>query len=60
MWRKSSHSGKDGNCVEIARLSGSAVGVRDSKVAHGPILSFSEQAWTALISDIAHERPEVA
>lgn len=35
MWRKSTYSGKDGNCVEVARLDGSAVAVRDSKAPHG-------------------------
>ncbi|MEV6568277.1 DUF397 domain-containing protein [Streptomyces kronopolitis] len=56
MWRKSSYSGKDGNCVEVARVADSVVGVRDSKAAHGPVLSFSAQAWTALLSDIDHGR----
>lgn len=29
-WRKSSYSGKEGNCVEVAVLAG-AMGLRDSK-----------------------------
>ncbi|BDH09467.1 MULTISPECIES: DUF397 domain-containing protein [Streptomyces] len=56
MWQKSTYSGKDGNCVEIARLDESAVAVRDSKAPRGPVLSFSEQAWTALLSDIDRGR----
>ncbi|WP_342593523.1 DUF397 domain-containing protein [Streptomyces inhibens] len=56
MWRKSTYSGKDGNCVEVARLDESAVAVRDSKAPSGPALSFSEQAWTALLSDIDRGR----
>lgn len=56
MWRKSSYSGKDGNCVEVARVDDFVVGVRDSKAARGPVLSFSAQAWTALLSDIDHGR----
>ncbi|WP_432143056.1 DUF397 domain-containing protein [Streptomyces sp. bgisy084] len=56
MWRKSTYSGKDGNCVEVARLDGSAVAVRDSKAPHGPALAFSEHAWTALLSDIDRGR----
>ena len=35
MWQKSTYSGKDGNCVEIARLDESAVAVRDSKAPRG-------------------------
>ncbi|GES33883.1 DUF397 domain-containing protein [Streptomyces angustmyceticus] len=56
MWRKSTYSGKDGNCVEVAPLEDSAVAVRDSKAPRGPVLSFSEQAWTALLSDIDRGR----
>ncbi|WP_435196901.1 DUF397 domain-containing protein [Streptomyces sioyaensis] len=52
MWRKSTYSGKDGNCVEVAHVDDSVVGVRDSKDPRGPVLSFSAQAWTALLSDI--------
>ncbi|MFI2185303.1 DUF397 domain-containing protein [Streptomyces sioyaensis] len=56
MWRKSTYSGKDGNCVEVARVDDSVVGVRDSKAPRGPVLSFSAQAWTALLSDIDRGR----
>ncbi|MFJ6750675.1 MULTISPECIES: DUF397 domain-containing protein [unclassified Streptomyces] len=52
MWRKSTYSGKDGNCVEVAPLDGAAVAVRDSKASHGPVLAFSGTAWAALLSDI--------
>lgn len=56
MWRKSTYSGKDGNCVEVARREDSAVAVRDSKAPRGPVLAFSEQAWTALLSDLDRGR----
>ncbi|MFI0907169.1 DUF397 domain-containing protein [Streptomyces sioyaensis] len=56
MWRKSTYSGKDGNCVEVARVDDAVVGVRDSKAPRGPVLSFSAQAWTALLSDIDRGR----
>ena len=47
LWRKSSYSNGQANCVEIAALSGgrTAVVVGDSKAAGGPALMFSAQAW---------------
>lgn len=51
-WRKSTYSGKDGNCVEMAHLNDSTVGVRDSKIPHSPVVTVSRSAWSALLSDI--------
>ncbi|MFI7576415.1 DUF397 domain-containing protein [Micromonospora sp. NPDC049497] len=45
-WRKSSHSGDEGACVEVARLP-RTVGVRDSKDPAGPVLLFPPDAWAA-------------
>ena len=45
-WRKSSHSGDEGACVEVAVVPGT-VAVRDSKDPHGPLLLFPPTAWTA-------------
>ncbi|MDL4777468.1 DUF397 domain-containing protein [Actinomadura xylanilytica] len=47
-WRKSSHSGDKADCVEVARLGGGGVGLRDSKDPGGPVLVLSPRAWTAL------------
>ncbi len=46
-WRKSSRSGGGGDndtCVELAYVD-SVAGVRDSKNAAGPVLSFPQGAW---------------
>ncbi|GAA2274868.1 MULTISPECIES: DUF397 domain-containing protein [Kitasatospora] len=49
-WRKSSYSGGNGACVEIAVPSGATVAVRDSKDPQGPQLHFSRAAWAAFAS----------
>ncbi|MFJ5233224.1 DUF397 domain-containing protein [Kitasatospora sp. NPDC088391] len=46
-WRKSSYSGGNGACVEIAVPSASSIAVRDSKDPQGPQLRFSREAWAA-------------
>jgi hypothetical protein len=43
-WRKSSYSGGEGNCVEVADH-GSRVLVRDTKDRVGGMLRFSPKVW---------------
>jgi hypothetical protein len=45
-WRKSTRSGDEGACVEMAAVPG-AVAVRDSKDPAGPALLFPPTAWVA-------------
>lgn len=45
-WRKSSHSGDEGACVEMAVIP-RTVAIRDSKDPDGPVLLFSRAAWGA-------------
>lgn len=37
-WRKSTHSGANGNCMELARLDGGQIAVRNSRFPDGPAL----------------------
>jgi len=53
-WRKSSHSGNTGNCVEVCTDDAGAVAARDSKNAAGPELTISDHAWSAFIRGIKH------
>jgi len=50
-WKKSSYSGGQGNCVEVAPLR-DGTAVRDSKNPSGPVLRFSVDAWQAFVSNI--------
>lgn len=52
-WRKSSYSGGgNGSCVEVAFVS-EAVGVRDSKNATGPTLTFPPTTWRGFARAVA-------
>ncbi|MFF5260926.1 DUF397 domain-containing protein [Actinomadura viridis] len=46
-WRTSSHSGGNGDCVEVAGLDTTAA-VRDSKDPHGPVIEVTWAAWRRL------------
>ncbi|MGC4853991.1 DUF397 domain-containing protein [Micromonospora sp. DT4] len=48
-WRKSTRSGNEGNCVEVADNLAGVVAVRDSKDVEGPALTFSPAAWAAFV-----------
>lgn len=52
IWRKSSYSGDQGNCVEIAGHDRRVL-VRDTKQhGHGPTLQFPADAWKAFAKDL--------
>jgi Domain of unknown function (DUF397) len=51
-WFKSSLSFSNGNCVEVANLSGGEIGVRDSKNPEGPVLRFTHDEWYAFIGGV--------
>jgi flagellar biosynthesis regulator FlaF len=51
VWRKSTRSQTNGQCVEVADLF-EAVAVRDSKDLSGPALTFTRRAWAAFIEGV--------
>jgi hypothetical protein len=51
-WRKSSASNPTGNCVELAELSGGAIGVRNSRNPAGPVLVYSRAEIAAFLSGV--------
>ena len=52
IWRVSSYSGGQGECVEIADNLPTHIPVRDSKRPTGPALAFSPNAWTAFVDHL--------
>lgn len=50
-WRESSHSGTEGNCVEVADLD-VVVGVRDSKNPEAGHLALDRSAFGALLARV--------
>ncbi|MEU3057129.1 DUF397 domain-containing protein [Streptomyces fimicarius] len=52
-WSTSSHSGRQGDCVEVAPNLPHLIPVRDSTRPTGPVIAFGREAWQALVGDLA-------
>ncbi len=52
-WFKSTRSSGTKDCVEVAFLSSSFVGMRDSKNPNGPALVFTADQWDAFTTAVA-------
>jgi len=53
-WNKSSWSAQNGHCVEVAQLSASSIGIRDSKDKGPgrPVLRFAHEDWATFLLGI--------
>ncbi|MFC4061712.1 DUF397 domain-containing protein [Planomonospora corallina] len=51
-WRKSRFSNPSGNCVELARLPGGAVAVRNSRDPEGPALVYTRGEVEAFVRGV--------
>ncbi|WP_105970909.1 DUF397 domain-containing protein [Streptomyces geranii] len=49
-FRKSSYSGAENNCVEVADIATGGRAVRDSKNQIGPILTFTPGSWRTFLA----------
>jgi Domain of unknown function (DUF397) len=52
LWKKSSRSNGQANCVEVCTSQPGVVAVRDSKNVPGPEIAVSDQAWSQFIRAI--------
>jgi hypothetical protein len=51
-WRKTSRSYGTGECIEVAVPSSKHIAVRDSKNAHGAVLTFSSNQWNTFVAGV--------
>lgn len=51
-WQKSTHSGNDNACIEVATLDGVRRAVRDSKNPTGPTLRLTPGEWAAFVAEV--------
>jgi len=56
IWRTSTRTMDNGNCIEVRRLDDGTVEVRDSKDRSGPVLQFTTSQWHRWISLISEDR----
>lgn len=49
-WRKSAHSGAQGNCVEVAALAEGGIAVRNSRDPQGPALIYTTAELAAFLA----------
>ena len=60
IWRTSSHSGGNGNCVQVAANLPGIIAVRDSKNPAGPELIFSPPSWSAFTTAVRAGNLDIA
>ncbi|MFF0103486.1 DUF397 domain-containing protein [Streptomyces hirsutus] len=52
IWHRSSHSGGQGDCLELAHGVPALAPVRDSKDPAGPVIAFGRDAWRVFLTHL--------
>ncbi|MBB0244573.1 DUF397 domain-containing protein [Streptomyces alkaliphilus] len=52
-WVKSSHSGQNGDCVEVRREGARGIGFRDSKCPDGPVMAVGRESGRRFLAAVA-------
>ncbi|GAA4658090.1 hypothetical protein GCM10023347_06480 [Streptomyces chumphonensis] len=55
MFRKSSYSDQEGDCVEVALTAGEGRAIRDSKQATAGMVRCGKAAWISFITEVSAE-----
>ncbi|MGW7578758.1 DUF397 domain-containing protein [Streptomyces sp. NPDC054765] len=58
-FRKSSYSGQEGDCVEVAHTADGGRVVRDSKDQAGPSIALGAGAWTSFLAKLKEDHSTV-
>jgi Domain of unknown function (DUF397) len=56
LWKKSSYSAANGECVEVAQLAGDRIGVRDSKGTAEDGFSVTLAGWRTFVGHVKRDR----
>lgn len=57
LWRKSSYSAANGDCVEVGQHVDGHIGVRDSKNVSRPALGFTAVGWQTFVGQVKRDVP---
>ncbi|MGI8799326.1 MAG: DUF397 domain-containing protein [Pseudonocardia sp.] len=55
-WRKSSYSNQANGCVEMRVVADGHVEIRDTKLTHSPVISFTSDQWARWLGEVIADK----